>query len=170
MRKWWLPVCCTLTVKCHHFNHLLICYQQILSIWIHLKFVVWLSQKLEQWNQGEIKYNILLWLDYCQKKSFLSLRTFMVSVCPFGATDNMILTLSQKTNFRKRQILDFKTERVCRQQFQIWWKWKTVIQTIGKQGGKRKNCLLQAISTFPTVFSKDLCCRHVKNGACLGKA
>ena len=28
------------------------------------------------------------------------------------------------------------------------------------------NCLLQAISPFPTVFSKDLYCRHVKTRAC----
>ena len=34
---------------------------------------------------------------------------------------------------------------------------------------KRRNCLLQAISPFPTVFSKDLYCRHVKTRACLGK-
>ena len=35
--------------------------------------------------------------------------------------------------------------------------------------GKRRNCLLRAISPFPTVFSKDLYCRHVKTMACLGK-
>ena len=33
--------------------------------------------------------------------------------------------------------------------------------------GKMRNCLLQAISPFPTVFSKDS--RHVKTRACLGK-
>ena len=32
---------------------------------------------------------------------------------------------------------------------------------ITKHCGKRRNCLLQAISPFPTVFSKDLYCRHV---------
>ena len=36
--------------------------------------------------------------------------------------------------------------------------------------GKRRNCSLRAISPFPTVFSKDLYCRHVKTRACLGKA
>ena len=35
--------------------------------------------------------------------------------------------------------------------------------------GKRRNCSLRAISPFPTVFSKDLYCRHVKTRACLGK-
>ena len=32
-----------------------------------------------------------------------------------------ILTFSQSTNFRL-----FQNERVCRQQFQIWWKWQKV--------------------------------------------
>ena len=34
---------------------------------------------------------------------------------------------------------------------------------------ERWNCSSQAISPFPTVFSKDLYCRHVKSRACLGK-
>ena len=38
-----------------------------------------------------------------------------------------------------------------------------------KRCGKRKNCSLRAISSFPTVFSKDFNCRHVKTRACLGK-
>ena len=33
-----------------------------------------------------------------------------------------------------------------------------------KHCGKKRNCSLQAISPFPTVFSKDLHCRHVKTG------
>ena len=36
-----------------------------------------------------------------------------------------------------------------------------------KHCGKRRNCSLRAISPFPTVFSKDLYCRHVKTRACL---
>ena len=31
---------------------------------------------------------------------------------------------------------------------------------------KWRNCSLRAISPFPTVFSKDLYCRHVKTSAC----
>ena len=34
----------------------------------------------------------------------------------------------------------------------------------------RRNCLFWAISLFPTVFSKDLYCRHVKTRACLGNS
>ena len=76
-----------------------------------------------------------------------------------------ILTLSQTTNFRL-----FQTERLCRRQFQIWWKWQKVLQTSRKHCGKRGNCLLRAISLFPIVFSKDFYCRHVKTRACLGKS
>ena len=45
----------------------------------------------------------------------------------------------------------FQTKRVCRQQFQNWWKRKKVLQTGGKHRGKRKNCLIWAISPFPSV-------------------
>ena len=38
-----------------------------------------------------------------------------------------------------------------------------------KHCGKRRNCSLRAISSFPTVFSKVLYCRHAKDGACLEK-
>ena len=63
----------------------------------------------------------------------------------------------------------FKIESVCRRQFQIWWEWQKVPQMGRKHCGKRKNCLLRAISPFSTVFSKDSYCRHVKTRACLGK-
>ena len=39
----------------------------------------------------------------------------------------------------------------------------------GKHCGKRRNCLLQAISPFPTVFSKGLFPRGIKNCHCVGK-
>ena len=68
-----------------------------------------------------------------------------------------ILTLSQTTNFRL-----FCTERVCRGQFQICWKWQKILQTGRKLCGKRRNCLLWAISPFPRVFLKDLYSRHIK--------
>ena len=74
------------------------------------------------------------------------------------------LTLSQTTNFRL-----FQSERVCRRQFYIGSKWQKVLQKGRKQCGKRRNCSLRVISPFPTLFSKDLYCRHVKTRACLGK-
>ena len=66
-------------------------------------------------------------------------------------SDSPYLTHYQTTNFRL-----FQTERVCRRQFQIWWKWQKAIQTVRKHCGKRRNCSLRAISPFPTVFSKGL--------------
>ena len=68
------------------------------------------------------------------------------------------------TNFRL-----FQTQSVCRRQYKIWWKWQKAVQTGKKHCGKRRNCSLRAISPFPTVFSKDLYCRHLKTRACLGK-
>ena len=61
------------------------------------------------------------------------------------------------TNFRP-----FQTERVCRRRFQIWWKWQWVLWTGRNHCWKRRNCSLQAISPFPTVFSKDFYSRDVK--------
>ena len=73
-----------------------------------------------------------------------------------------LLTLSQTTKFWL-----FQTERVCRRQFQIWWKWQKILKIDWKHCGKRRNCSWLAISPFPTVFSKDLFCKHVKTGLVL---
>ena len=70
---------------------------------------------------------------------------------------------------KRRYFVIVQIERVCRRQFQIWWKLQKVLQMGRKHWGKRRNCSLRAISPFPTVFSKDLYCRHVKTRACLGK-
>ena len=79
------------------------------------------------------------------------------------ALQPITLTLSQMT------ILDSsKLKRVCRRRFKIWWKWEQVLLQGRKHWGKRRNCSLRAISPFPTVFSKDLYCRHVKTRACFG--
>ena len=37
-----------------------------------------------------------------------------------------------------------------------------------KHCGKRRNCSLRVISSFPALFSKDFYCRHVKTRACFG--
>ena len=44
-----------------------------------------------------------------------------------------------------------------------------VFQKGCKHCWKQRNCSLGAISPFPTVFSKELYCRHIKTRACLGK-
>ena len=75
----------------------------------------------------------------------------------------LYLTHHQTTNFRL-----FQTERVRRRQFQICRKWQQVIQTGRKHRGKRRNCLSQAISPFPTVVSKGLCPRGLRRCHCVG--
>ena len=45
----------------------------------------------------------------------------------------------------------------------------TFFKRIENTVGKRIKCLFRTISPFPTVFSKDLYCRHIKTRACLGK-
>ena len=72
--------------------------------------------------------------------------------------------------FPNHKILDSsKLKGVCRRQFWGWWKGEKVLIRGRKHCGKRRNCSFQAISPFPTVFSKDLCHRLVKARACLGK-
>ena len=94
--------------------------------------------------------------------------TVGLSVCTIGwlvlLRFNANLTRPQTTNLRL-----FKTKRVCRRQFQTLQKWQKAFKTGRKHCGKRRNCSLRAISPFPTVFSKDLYWRHVKNQGLFGK-
>ena len=60
-----------------------------------------------------------------------------------------------------------QTERV--HNFKLDENGRNLYEWVRKHCGKRRNCSLRAISSFPTVFSKDLFCRHVKTRACLGK-
>ena len=46
---------------------------------------------------------------------------------------------------------------------------KSSPQRLENTGGKNRNHSSPAISPFPTVFSKDLYCRHIKTRACFGK-
>ena len=74
------------------------------------------------------------------------------------------LTLSQTTNFGL-----FQTQRVCRRKFfkfdENGGKFsKSVENTVGN----REIACYEKFFPFPTVFSKDSKCRHVKTRACLG--
>ena len=40
----------------------------------------------------------------------------------------------------------------------IWTNGDTMIYLCRKHCGKRRNCSLRAISSFPTMFSKAVCC------------
>ena len=71
--------------------------------------------------------------------------------------------------FPKRQILDSSALKMfADDHFKFDENGQIVLQMGRKHCGKRRNCSLRAISPFPTVFSKDLYCRHVKTRACLG--
>ena len=68
------------------------------------------------------------------------------------------------TNFRS-----FQTEKFADDNVKFDEHGREFSKWVEKYYGKRRNCLLQAISPFPTVFSKDLYYKHVKTRACLGK-
>ena len=74
------------------------------------------------------------------------------------------LTISQTTNFRH-----FQFERVCRRQFQAYWKWQNVLQTGKKHCGKRRNCSLRASSPFFRSVFKRLVLQTHKNQGLFGK-
>ena len=63
----------------------------------------------------------------------------------------MLLTHYQMTNFRL-----FQTERVCRRHFKFDENGRKLSEWVENTVGKGQNCLLRAISPFPTVFSKGL--------------
>ena len=48
----------------------------------------------------------------------------------------------------------------------IWTNGDTIIWLSRKHFGKRRNCSLWAISPFPTMFSKAVCCLCVKMSIC----
>ena len=73
-------------------------------------------------------------------------------------------TLSQTKNFRL-----FQTERLCRRQFQIWWKWKKVLQTGRKKLlEKEKLLVLSNFFFFCSVF-KRLVLQSRENQGLFGK-
>ena len=75
-----------------------------------------------------------------------------------------VLTLSQMAYF-----LTLPKPKSLQMTFSNLMKMAESSGTGRKHCGKRRNCSLQAISPFPTVFSKDLYCRHVKTRACFWK-
>ena len=70
-----------------------------------------------------------------------------------------ILTLSQMTNFRV-----FETERVCRQQFQSWWKWQKVFQRCRKHKEKENLLVLSNFCFSHSVFKRIVLQTHENQG------
>ena len=90
-------------------------------------------------------------------KYFVARRKFQVNFLLFCIILIHFLTLFQMTNFRL-----FQTERVCRRQFHIWWKWQKVLEMDSKHCRKKRNFSWRAI-----CFKRT--CKHVKTMDCLGK-
>ena len=66
--------------------------------------------------------------------------------------------------FPKRQVLDsFKLKEFADDNFEFDENGRKFSEQVENADGKGE------ISPFPTVFSKELHCRHVKTRACLGK-
>ena len=71
--------------------------------------------------------------------------------------------------FPKRQISDSpKLKEFADDSFKSDENGRKISKSV-ENTGKRRNRSLQAISPFPTLFSKDSKWRHVKTWACLGK-
>ena len=65
--------------------------------------------------------------------------------------------------FPKRQILDSsKLKGFADDNFKLNENGRKFSKRVENTVGKRRNCSLRAISPFPTLFSKDLYCRHIE--------
>ena len=73
------------------------------------------------------------------------------------------LTHYQMTNFRL-----FQTERVCRRKFQIWRKWKKVIQTGRKHCGKKGKLPVTSNFSFSHSVFKRLVSQGRQKGSLCG--
>ena len=72
--------------------------------------------------------------------------------------------------FPKRQILDSsELKEFADDNFKFDENSRKLSKQVENTVGKGQKCSLRAMAPFPTVFSKDLYCRHVKTRACLGK-
>ena len=75
-----------------------------------------------------------------------------------------VLSLSQTTNLIYSKLKEFTDNN-----FDFDENGRKLSKWIENTEEKSRFCSLQVISPFPTVFLKDLYCRHVKIRICLGK-
>ena len=66
---------------------------------------------------------------------------FLVNLLPYMAISGSCYSAANKDMFSK-----------------IWTNGDTITRLSRKHCGKRRNCLLRAVSPFPTMFSKAACC------------
>ena len=99
------------------------------------------------------------WKTFLKKAKVLKMSFF----CPFGVFSAIFINPFLNNYFRL-----FWTERVCRWPFQIWWKWKKVLQMGRKHSGKRRKCSLWVIYPFLSVL-KSIVLQTCKNQGLFGK-
>ena len=78
-------------------------------------------------------------------------------------TEMWLLSLSQTTKFRQ-----FQTERACRRQFLVWWKWQKTLQKGRKHWEKNKLLFTSNLSLSHSVF-KRLVLQTRKNQGLFGR-
>ena len=95
----------------------------------------------------------------------------MSSAVCFDLDQSKILSSSNELTLpqTKKNLNCSKLKAYADYNFKFNLKWQKFFKSIENDVGKIINCLLQAISPFPTVFSKDLSCRNIKSRACLGQ-
>ena len=87
----------------------------------------------------------------------------MNEFCQTSENIHCLLILSQTTNLDSSKLKEFVDDSL-----ELDENGRKVSKQVEKCG-KRRNCSLRVISEFPTVFSKDLYCTHLKIRVCLGK-
>ena len=104
----------------------------------------------------------------CRARSDSSCRLILLS--NLNKQEHNSIQLRRFYPFPKRQILDScKLKEFADDNFKFNGNGRQFFKQVENAEGKRRNCSLRAISPFPSVFSKDMYCRHVKTRACLGK-
>ena len=76
----------------------------------------------------------------------------------------------KKKTFPKRQILDSsKLKKIADDNFRFDENGRKLSKWVENTVEKGEITRYEQFLVFPTVFSRDLYCRHVKTRACLGK-
>ena len=176
--KCFLPI---LRTSCH-FNQIWNCHLQALSVWKSLKSVIWERVKSNRTNELELfqiqtnsRMTIKMWLtlwklskksqetllkkgendQYQQLLLFPSFFSSLSKGNPISSTTFNPLPDMPILGFSNLAANKDMTSK-------IWTNGDTIIWLSRKHCGKRRNCSLGAISTFPTMFLKAVCCWCVK--------
>ena len=95
----------------------------------------------------------------------------LVHFCPItNSLSELELSLNVTKPLPKRQILDSsKLKELVDDNFKLGENCRKLSKWVENTEGKEEIARYEQFLLFPTVFSKDMYCRHVKTRACLGK-